>query len=75
VSSLPPRAVRERIHLDEDRLGHPLDDQLSDPVAAPHLERLASVEVDEVDEDLAAVARVDRAGRVDDGDPMARGHP
>ena len=46
---------------------HLLDDQLGDPVAAPQLYGLAAVEVHEVDQDLPAVAGVDRTGRVHDG--------
>src|SRR6478752_1830427 len=75
VPSLPPRALRERIHVDEVHLGHPLDHELRDAVAAAHLERLLGVEIDEVDEELAAVPRVDGAGRVDDGDPVASRQP
>ena len=40
-----------------------------------HGERLARVEVDEVDEDLPPVAGVDRAGGVDDGHAVPRGEP
>ena len=49
-----------------------MHDELRDAVAAAHGERFAWVEVDEVDEDLAAVALVDRAGRVDDRDAVTR---
>ena len=75
VPSLPPGAVRKRIRHVEVGVQVVLHDELRDPVADPHGERLARVEVDEVDEDLAPVARVDGARRVDDGHPVPRGEP
>ena len=62
-----PRRGRagQRVHLVEDGVLDPLDDELGDPVAAVEHDRLPRVEVDERHLDLAAVAGVDRAGRVD----------
>ena len=53
----------------------PLDDQLGDPVAAPEHHGLARVEVDHAHLDLAAIAGVDRAGRVDQADPVPDRQP
>src|SRR6185437_9085604 len=46
------------------------DNELSDPLARLGDERPLAVGVQEYDHDLAAVARVDQARRVDDRDPV-----
>src|SRR5437016_9238239 len=51
--------------LDELRVLDPLDDQLGDAVAAAQPDRVARVQVDDDNLDLAAVAGVDGAWRVD----------
>ena len=51
----------------------PLDHELGDPVAAPHLVPLARIGVDQKDPQLVAVAGVDEAGGVEAGDAMAQG--
>jgi hypothetical protein len=56
-------------------LADPLNHQLGDPVAPADGERLVDVGVEQVDQDLAAVARVNRAGCVDHGNPVIGGQP
>src|SRR5699024_1306327 len=46
------------------------DHQLGDAVAAGHTQRGLRVEVDQRNPDLATVAGIDGARRVDDGDPV-----
>src|SRR5665811_1945551 len=65
MSSVPPLTARKRLHFDEVGLADPLDHELGDPVAPDDAECLVAIRVEQVDEDLAAVPRVDRAGRVD----------
>ena len=66
---------RERVHLDELDLRE-LEERRAARSASPaHCEALARVGVQEDDEDLAAVAGVDQAGRVHERDPVARGEP
>src|SRR5699024_7280835 len=52
-----------------------LDEELGDPVAPVDPDGLRGVEIDQVDLDLAAVAGVHGAGRVDDRQPGAGGEP
>ena len=47
-----------------------LDHQLGDAITHGELDALASIGVEQRHPDLAAVARVDSAGGVDDGDPV-----
>ena len=65
-------ARRQLVHLDELDLGDREDDELRD--AHPRLdhERLARVGVQERHLELAAVAGVDQAGRVDERDAVTR---
>src|SRR6185436_18030308 len=63
AGALPRRTWRTR------RVHH----ELGDPVAAADPDRGARIEVDEAHDDLAAVARVDGARRVDDGEAAPRG--
>src|SRR4029078_2209029 len=61
------------LYLDEPGVLDALHHELGDPVAAAAPDRGARIEVDEGDADLAAVARVDGARRVDDGEAAPRG--
>ena len=65
-----------RQRLDDARLGREErhEQQLRDAVAGLALVALLA-EVDQHDPDLAAVGRVDQAGAVDDGEPVARREP
>lgn len=63
----------ERRHLDQLDQLDPLHQQLGNPVAAVHHDRLVWVEIDQRNLDLAAVARVDGARAVDDRKSDARG--
>src|SRR5579875_596376 len=69
-SAVPPRGPGERIHLVEDGLRHPLDDELGDPVAAPEADPAGAVRVEERDLDLAPVTSINGTRRVDDRDPV-----
>ena len=62
----------ERRHLDQLDQLDPLHQQLGDPVAAVHHDRLDRVEVDQCNLDLAAIAGVDGARAVDDRKPYPR---
>ena len=75
MTSLTPLRGRKRIGLDELSDTDLLEDELGDAVAGRDGEARRRVEVDEVDEDLAAVAGVDRAWGVDDRDPVPRRQP
>src|SRR5690606_31209616 len=70
VAGLPPRAAGQALDLGEVDAADLLDDQLGDAVPPPHGERLGPVGVEQVHEDLAPVAGVHGAGRVDDRDPV-----
>lgn len=63
----------ERRHLDQLYQLDALHQQLGDAVAAMHHDGLDGVEVDQRNLDLAAIARVDGAGTVDDRKPDPRG--
>ena len=67
-----PLAVRQLVDLDELDLGHRQHDELRDAHARLDDERLARVGVQQRDLQLAAVAGVDEAGRVDDRDAVLR---
>ena len=69
------RRVGELVHDVEHDTGHGLHDELRDPVPAADHDGLVPVVVDQGDLDLAAVAGVDGAGGVDDGQPVAGGEP
>jgi len=62
----------ERRDLDQVDQFDPLHQQLGNPVAAVHHDRLDRVEIDQRDLDLAAIARVDGARAVDDRKPYPR---
>ena len=68
-------AARQRLHFNEMGLADPLDDKLGDPIAPEDLECLVGVGVEHVDQDLAAVACVDRARCVHQGYPMFGSQP
>ena len=61
VTAVAALAAGQLVDRHEPRPHHRLHDQLGDPVAAAQRERRRRVEVDQVDLDLAAVARVDGA--------------
>src|SRR5437773_2391732 len=65
-------ALGQLLHLAPGDAGDRADHQLRDAVAAADRDRLAS-EVDEQHPDLAAVVGVDRAGRVQHREAVARG--
>ena len=67
------RARRQLVHNVKVCPLHPLYDKLSDPVTADDPGRLHRIVVDQVDHDLAAVAGVDRARRVEHRDAEPRG--
>ena len=69
----PRGRLRQRVHRPEHRPLHPLQHQLGDPVAAGQPQRVHRVVVDDDDLHLAAVAGVDRAGRVDQRHPAPGG--
>jgi hypothetical protein len=75
VSSLSPRGLRKRIDGHEDRPDRPRwSTQLGDPVPGPQIViGVARVGVEQIDQDLAAIAGVDGSGGVDDG--QARAEP
>ena len=75
VAPLATHRGGEDVDLDEPGALEPLDHQLGDPVAAAQLDRLDRVVVDQHHLDLAAVARVDGAGGVDDREAVARRQP
>jgi hypothetical protein len=56
-------------------LADPLDNELGDPVPASDGESLLGVGIEQVDQDLAAVARVHRAGSIHHGDAVAGSQP
>lgn len=60
-------------HLDQLDQLDPLHQQLGDPVAAVHHDRIDRVEVDQRHLDLAAISRVDRPRTVHDRKSNARG--
>ena len=62
----------ERRHLNQLHQFNPLHQQLGDAVAPVHHDGLDRIEVDQRDLDLAAIARVDGAGTVDDRKPYPR---
>jgi len=64
VPIVPPLTARKRPYFDEMGLADLLDHQLGDPVPASDGEGLGSVRVEQIDQDLTAVTRVDRTGRV-----------
>ena len=66
-------AVVERLDLDEVDVGDGLHDQLRDAFAPSHLERFGRVVVDQAHLELAAVARVDQARRVEAGHTVFEG--
>ena len=72
----PPRSLSSS-SLDLDRLGlrERRDHELGDAVARLDLEGLVAVGVEQQHADLAAVAGVDQAGRVDERDPVATARP
>ena len=73
-TSRPPFGIRELYRLLEDGPVCGGQDELRDPVAAANRERFAS-QIDQQHHQFPAVVAVDRTGRVDDGDPVAQGHP
>ena len=75
MPSLPPRGTPEANPPRRSRRADLLDHELRDPVAAPHGERLAGSRLTRLTRISPAVARVDGAGGVDDGDPVPRGEP
>lgn len=60
-------------HRAEDGMGHGFDDQLGDAVAPLHLVVVDGVCVDQEHPELVAVPRVDQAGGVEHGHPVAHG--
>jgi len=66
-----PGLVKRR-HLNQLHQFDSLHQQLGDAVAAVHHDGLGRIEIDQRDLDLAAVARVDGAGAVDDRKPHSR---
>src|SRR5689334_22828268 len=64
ATGAPDGVVEGVDHLEHGSL-HPLDDQLGDAVAARDLDGPFPVVVDQEDQNLAAVAGVDRTGRVE----------
>jgi hypothetical protein len=65
-------ARRQLGHLDELDLGQLEHDELGDPHPRLDGEAVARVRVQQHDAQLAPVAGVDQAGRVDDADPVPR---
>lgn len=65
--------VRQCRAFTKDRRGHWLDNQLGDSVTSAERYRRDRVEVDQVYQDLAAVASVDGAWRVDQSHPVSSG--
>ena len=73
MPSFTPFARWKRIDGVELPFADLLEHELGDPVPHGDGERLLPIEVDEVDEELPPVPRIDGAGRIDDGDPVPRG--
>ncbi len=69
VAACAARGVVEGLHLHERHQFHFLYEQLGYPVTADEVDRLARVVVDETDLDLASIAGIDGARRVDDRQP------
>jgi hypothetical protein len=65
-------AVRQLVDLDELEVRDGKDDELRDAHARLDDKSLAGIGVDQVDEQLAAVAGIDEARAVDDRDAMLR---
>jgi len=65
----------EKLHLREQRRRGPHEDELGDPGSLLDEKRFPAVVVYEGDLDLPPVARVDKAGRVDEGDSMPHREP
>src|SRR2546430_10471638 len=70
-----PLALGQLLGLDELELRHLQDDELGDPHSRLYEERFRAVGVQQHDPDLAAVAGVDQARRIDHGDAVPRGEP
>ncbi len=68
-------AARQTLDLDEARATDRHDDDLGDAIAGLDAVGLACVGVEQGDLDLAAIAGVDRARRVDDRDAVREGEP
>ena len=75
VPIVPPLTARKRPYFDEMSLAHPLDHKLGDPVPASDGEGLLRVGVEQVDQDLAAVTRVHRPGRIQHSDAVPCSKP
>jgi hypothetical protein len=71
----PTLALRQLVDLDELDGGKLENHELGDPHARLDDEGLRRVGVEEIDEELAAVAGVDEARRVDDRDAVLGGEP
>src|SRR5262245_1260594 len=74
-TALGPGRTGQGGHLTERHLFHALHHELRDPVAAPERDRASRIGVQQDHLDLATVSGVDRARRVDDGDPVPGGQP
>ena len=72
-AALAAVAAGKALHRDEAGSGHGQDDELGDPVAGGDRVRRRAVGVEQDDADLAAVAGVQGAGRVDDRDAVLGG--
>src|SRR5690349_8778446 len=71
----PARRLIQLVDNDRGRLDDFLQDELRDAVAAPYEVRLAAVRVQQDHTDLAAVAGVNQARRVDAGQAVPRRQP
>ena len=75
MTIVSPLTARKRPHLDEMDFTDPLDNKLGDPVPPSDGQGLIGVCVEQVHQDLAAVARVHCAGCVQHGDAMLGSQP
>src|SRR5450759_1309013 len=75
VSIVPPLTARKRPNFHEMGLADPLDDELGDPVTCRNGEPLLGIRVEQVDQDLAAVARIHCAGRIQHRDAVPGSQP
>ena len=68
-SALAARTFTERVGLDQFGVDDRTDYELRDTVTGPNLDRLVA-EIDHEHANLAAKVRVDRAGRIDQGETL-----
>src|SRR5215470_9748528 len=73
--AVPARGAGQGLDLMEYRAGHLLDDELGNPVPSPEPDRLSAVGVEQGHLDLATVPGIDRAWRIDNGDPVPGSEP